>query len=79
MNKLRIVAQVLNGSTGEIREVVANVPADSEQDAINKLFARARKDDYYYRFLGDSGVIEPSTDKKQPIHYECNTYWALEA
>jgi hypothetical protein len=74
---MKITAQVLNGATGEVREVVANVKAQTEQDAVNALFARARKDDYYYRFLGHSGVIEPSTQEKQPIHYSCNTYWAL--
>jgi hypothetical protein len=78
MTKQRITAQVLNGSTGEVREVVANVPAENEQDAVNTLFTRARKDDYYYRFIGHSGVIEPSMQQKQPIHYACNTYWALE-
>jgi len=73
---MRITAQVLNGATGEVREVVANVKAESEQSAVDKLFALARQDDYYYRFLGESGVIEPSASEKQPIHYSCNTYWA---
>ena len=49
--KQRITAQVLNGATGEVREVVANVAADTVQDAVDKLFSHARKDDYYYRIL----------------------------
>jgi len=72
----RITAQVLNGSTGEVREVVAHLQAHSEQEAVDQLFARARRDDYYYRFLGAHGVIEPAVSEKQPIHYSCNTYWA---
>lgn len=74
---MRITAQVLNGATGEVREVVANVPAASEQDAVNKLFARARKDDYYYRFLGHSGVIEPQGNRLA-MPYQNQTYWASE-
>ena len=41
--KQRITAQVLNGATGEMREVIAHVEAETEQDAVNKLFARARR------------------------------------
>lgn len=45
--KQRITVQVLNGATGEVREIVANVEAVSEQHAVNVLFERARRDDYY--------------------------------
>lgn len=78
-DKLRITAQVLNGATGEIREVVANVLADNEQDAVNKLFAHARRDDYYYRFLGMYGVLVPTVQGAKPVEHETMTYWALEA
>lgn len=76
--KVRITAQVLNGATGEVREVIANVTADSEQDAVNKLFAHARKDDYYYRFLGHDGVIAPIVDGAAALTYQSQAYWALE-
>jgi hypothetical protein len=76
--KQRIAVQVLNGATGEIREVVANVAATDEQEAVNKLFARARKDDYYYRFLGHSSVIRPTVDGAVSLEHESQTYWALE-
>ena len=77
-DKIRITAQVLNGATGEIREVLANVSATDEQDAVNKLFEHARKDDYYYRFLGMHGVIEPKVNGATPVPYQSQTYWALE-
>jgi len=76
--KIRITAQVLNGATGEVREVVANVAATDEQDAVNKLFAKARKDDYYYRFLGMHGVISPTIAGAVPVDYQAQKYWALE-
>jgi hypothetical protein len=75
---IRITAQVLNGATGEIREVVANVAATDTQDAVNKLFARGRRDDYYYRFLTDHGVLAPSVDGATSLTYEAQTYWARE-
>ncbi len=75
-DKIRITAQVLNGATGECRELVANVPASDEQSAVDMLFARARKDDYYYRFLGHDGVIAPS--KGTSLTYQNQTYWAFE-
>lgn len=78
MDKIRITVQVLNGATGEIREVVAHVPSTSEQDAVNKLFARARKDDYYYRFLGHDNVISPTIDGAVSLTHESQIYWALE-
>lgn len=74
--KKRITVQVLNGSTGEVREVVANVTADTEQDAVNALFARARRDDYYYQFLGMDGLLTPNGGT--PITYQAQEYWALE-
>lgn len=77
MDKIRVTVQVLNGATGEIREVVANVKAKDEQDAVNKLFARARTDDYYYRFLGHNGIVTP--DSGTSLSYQNQTYWALEA
>ena len=75
---MRITVQILNGATGECREVVANVKAASEQDAVNTLFARARKDDYYYRFLGMHSVLSPVNDAARPVTHENQTYWALE-
>jgi len=77
MDKKRITVQVLNGSTGEVREVVANVTADTEQDAVNTLFSKARRDDYYYRFLGMRSVLEPVGGTA--VKYQAQTYWALEA
>jgi len=77
--KIRITAQVLNGATGEVREVIANVAAVSDQDAVNKLFDRARKDDFYYRFLTSSGVIGPQNAGAVAVPYQSMTYWALES
>lgn len=79
MTKYRITAQILNGATGEVREVVANVAGDSEQDAVNKLFTQARRDDFYYRFLGMDSVIAPTITGATPVPYQSQTYWALEA
>ena len=58
-SKVRITVQVISLVDGEVREVVANVPAASEQIAVNMLFALA-KDEKAYRFMGDHGVITPS-------------------
>jgi hypothetical protein len=77
-SKVRITAQVLNGATGEIREVVANVAATDEQDAVNKLFANARRDDFYYRFLGSYGILNPVNENAVSLEYSSQTYWALE-
>jgi hypothetical protein len=77
-DKVRITVQVLNGATGEVREVTARVSAASEEDAVNILFARARKDDFYYRFLGNDGVIDPVNDGAFSIYKDSQTYWALE-
>ena len=74
----RITAQVLNGSTGEVREIVARVGARTEQDAVDKLFSQARKDDYYYRFLGHSGVIIPASSDAIEVKHGPLIYWALE-
>jgi hypothetical protein len=76
--KIRITVQVLNGATGESREVIANVAAVDEQDAVNKLFEHARRDDYYYRFLGMRGVIAPNVAGGVSLTYQNQTYWALE-
>ena len=75
---IRITCQVLNGATGAVREIVANVTASSEQDAVNQLFSNARKDDYYYRFMGHDGVIAPINDGAVKVEYQTMTYWALE-
>jgi hypothetical protein len=77
--KIRMTVQVLNGATGEVREVVANVAAVSDQDAVNKLMALARKDDYYYRFLSADAVTPPSLNNVTAVEYQGATYWALEA
>lgn len=79
MDKVRITAQVLNGATGQVREIVANVPAADEQAAVNELFSHARKDDYYYRFLGMRSVVSPTIVGAVSLEYQNQTYWALEA
>jgi hypothetical protein len=76
--KVRIAVEVLNGATGEVREVVARVAAAGEQDAVNALFARGRKDDYCYRFLGRAGVIAPVSDHAVAVQWQNQTYWSLE-
>ena len=78
MDKIRITVQVLNGATGEVREVIVNVEANSEQDAVNILFARARRDDMYYRFLGHSSVINPTLDGAISLEYQSQIYWERE-
>lgn len=75
---MRITVQVLNGATGEVREVIANMNVDDEQSAVNMLFQRARRDDYYYRFLGSHGVIAPTTQPAKLVEHETMTYWARE-
>lgn len=70
MTKIRITAQVLNGATGEIREVIANVTAVSDQHAVTVLFEKARKDDFYYRFLTSSGVIGPQNPNARALDYQ---------
>jgi len=78
MDKIRITVQVLNGSTGEVRELTANVAAIDEQEAVNTLFTKARKDDYYYRFLGHNGILNPINDRAKAITHHNQTYWELE-
>jgi hypothetical protein len=78
VDKQRITVQVLNGATGEVREVIANVAAVDEQDAVNKLFEHARRDDYYYRFLGMRGVITPNVNGAVSLTYQNQAYWSLE-
>lgn len=76
-NAIRLTVQVLNGATGEIREITANVKAVSDQDAVNKVMATGRTDDYYYRFLcGDA--VTPPTIKTTAVEYQGMTYWARE-
>jgi hypothetical protein len=60
MSEQTITVQVLNGATGEVREVRARVKADSEQGAVDKLMGIARQDDSYYRFLGIRGLLKPT-------------------
>ena len=79
MEKIPITVQVLNGATGEVREVIANVSSESEQEAVNILFSRARRDDYYYRFLGHSGVILPTIGSPLAVAYQAQTYWSAES
>ncbi len=74
MTKYRITIQALNGATGEIRELVANIKAQSEQEAANTLFSRARKDDYYFRFLGHRSVITPNNGT--PVSFNGQTYYS---
>jgi hypothetical protein len=78
MTTHRIAVQVLNGATGEVREIVANVHAVDDQHAVNILFDRARRDDYYYRFLGWYGVVSPTDYRACAVEHEGMTYWALE-
>lgn len=78
MNTRRITVLVLNGATGEVREVVANVTADDEQSAVNKLFYYARRDDYYYRFLGRAGGFAPTEPLGTPVQHDGHTFYALE-
>ena len=79
LDKVRITVQVLNGATGEVRELVANVKAVSDQHAVNVLFEHARRDDYYYRFLTESGIIGPQNEHAKAVEYQSMTYWALES
>lgn len=72
----RITVQVLNGATGEIREVIARREADTEQAAVDAIMAQARRDDYYYRFLGMRGVIAPTTGFDSTLEHEGQTYFA---
>jgi hypothetical protein len=76
--KIRITVQVLNGATGEGREVIAHVSAKDEQEAVNLLFSKARKDDFYYRFLGHNRVIDPTIQGAVKVIHQTMTYWALE-
>lgn len=62
----RITVQAFSLCDGEFKEVVAWVKADSEQAAVDKLFALA-KDEIGYKFLGDGGIIEPSICSISPI------------
>jgi hypothetical protein len=57
-NKIRITVQCLSLTDGSVREVVAHVPAETEQEAVNKLYAIG-KDEIAYRYLGMDGVISP--------------------
>jgi len=75
MNKQRITVQVLSLIDGSLREVIANVTAIDEQDAVNKLFAIA-KDEMAYKYLGHRGIIAPSGQKPFtfPKYAEGNWY-----
>jgi len=75
MALIPITVQVLNGATGEIRELIAHVPAKDEQEAVNKLFASARRDDYYYRFLGEDGAIAPISCEATSFTYQNQEFW----
>lgn len=74
---MRITVQVLNGATGEVRELVANVARSSEQEAVDALFSNARRDDYYYRFMGQRSVLAPAGGTA--TDYNGMTYWARES
>lgn len=71
----RITVQCLSLIDGSVREVTANVTADSEQDAVNKLFAIA-KDEMAYKYLGHDGIIGPEgqTPYTFPKYAEGNWY-----
>jgi hypothetical protein len=75
--KQRITAQVLSLVDGSVREVVANVQADNEQQAVDKLFALA-KDEKAYRFIGAHGVITPTNCPLPAIvtKYAAGEWWA---
>lgn len=64
--KLRITVQCLSLIDGSVREVTANVSAENEQDAVNKLYAIG-KDEIAYRYLGMDGIISPSSPKVPPF------------
>lgn len=65
-NTQRITVQVLSMVDGSVREVVANVPAANEQEAVDKLYAIA-KDEKAYRYLGMDGVLTPSNPLIPPF------------
>lgn len=64
--QIRITVQAAMLSDGTFKEVIAWVKADNEQAAVDKLFALA-KDGIGYKFLGESGVLEPSIFTVPPI------------
>jgi hypothetical protein len=69
--KQRITVQCLSMIDGSVREVVANVTAETEQDAVNKLYAIG-KDEIAYRYLGGNGILSPS----QPLIPAFSTKYA---
>ena len=77
-SKIRITVKALSQIDGSFREVVANVMAENEQAAVDRLFAIA-KDEVYFQFLGSDGVINPSNPNVPPFvpdaKYGCPGEW----
>lgn len=73
--KQRITVQCLSLIHGELREVTTTVTADSEQEAVNKLFAIA-KDEMAYKYLGHDSIIAPTGQEAYtfPKYAEGNWY-----
>ena len=57
--KARITVIALNQIDGSLHEVVANVLASTEQEAVDKLFDIA-KEEIAYKYLGANGFITPT-------------------
>lgn len=75
---MRITVQILNGASGKVLEVVADVDAPSPQAAVNILLDRARRGGTsYFRFLSD-GAVTPPTMPATVVEYRGQTYWANE-
>lgn len=75
--QIRITVQVLSLVDGSVREVVAWIKADSEQAAVDELFALA-KDERAYRYLCSDGILTP-TDPPLPAittQYAAGEWWA---
>jgi len=71
----RITVQVLNGATGETRELVMDPKGKTEQESVDIIFRNARLDDYYYRFLGMRSVLTPSSKAASPFQYSGQTWF----
>lgn len=79
---IRITVQAFNTCDGSYREVTANIKANSEQDAIDKLWAIS-KDEIAYKFLGQYGYLTPSKLDQPaitlPEHWGASGEWFIKA